>query len=49
VLVDQTLLTTAILNLGINARNATPNGGNARDSSPCDAQFELAMMGQRAD
>ena len=32
-LVDQTLLTAAILNLAINARNAMPNG-DARDSSP---------------
>jgi hypothetical protein len=46
--VDQTLLTAAILNLAIKARNALPNG-DARGSSPCDAQFELAMMDQRAD
>src|SRR5215470_10631006 len=32
--VDQTLFTAAILNLAINARNAMPNGGGARDSSP---------------
>lgn len=28
--VDQTLLTAAILNLAINARNAMPNGGTTR-------------------
>src|SRR5262245_43835812 len=44
-IVDQTLLIAAILNLAINARNGMPNG-DARGSSPCDAQFELAMTGR---
>jgi len=29
-LVDQTLVTAAILNLAINARNAMPNGGRKK-------------------
>src|SRR5882724_7304320 len=40
-LVDQTLLTAAILNLAINARNAMPNGGTQEDRRLADAQFEL--------
>ena len=49
VLVDESLLAAAILNLAINARNAMPNGGTQEGSSSCHPQFEWAMIGQRAD